>query len=33
MFDTRSYRITLKTQLKGDELRDTNFEYCGKYTI
>lgn len=33
LFDVRTYKITLKTHIKGDELRDTNFEYCGKYTI
>jgi hypothetical protein len=33
LFDTRTYKITLKTHIKGDELRDKNYEYCGKYTI
>ncbi len=33
IFESKRYRITLKTQIKGVEMRDKNYEYCGKYTI
>lgn len=29
----KSYRIALKTQIKGIDMSDKNYEYCGKYTI